>query len=145
MLAATLRCGNSRSSWKIMPDPATAQRRSIPCARVEEGRRPEPDLSGVGPGQPGDQPQQGRLARPRRPEDDADLAAEPQGDVERQAGDGPGGPGGRPGLGGRLAHRAGLRDGKVRWTTSSAAIETSEITERQPAGAGRVVDLDTAS
>ena len=86
MLAATLRCGNSRSSWKIMPIRRSRSRRSIRRRRVEQRLAAEPDAAGFGPRQAGDQPEQGRLARPRRPEHDADLAAEPQSGLEGQSG-----------------------------------------------------------
>jgi len=107
-------------------DPSMAEPDVDLAAGVKQEIAAQDDPARVRPGQPGDQPQQGGLPRPRRPEDDADLAAERQRRVDRQpvvdaAGhmnfqDRPG-----------VVQGRRPRSGRVHCTNPSAAIEISEI------------------
>ena len=114
MLARDVQMGKQAVVLKDHADPPPTQRLIDPTRGVEEGRALEPNLTRVGRGQSRDQPQQRRLAGSRRPEDDADLATEPETNIEQEPGMDPVDHLNVQDLGERVAHRASPRDGRVR-------------------------------
>ncbi len=108
-------------------DPAPAQRLIDPFRGVEEGFAFEADMTRGRRGQSRDQAEARSSCRPptartrRRSRDRA--AEEPRATVR----DEPGGSREHPGPRRRSAHRTIPRAGRLRWTTTSATIATSEI------------------
>ena len=89
-LARTVMCGNSAYSWKTRPDRAPLGRQVDLRGGVEPRPLAERDAPAVGPAQPGDRAQDGRLARARGPDERDRLGADAQAEaeLERAKGDG---------------------------------------------------------
>ncbi len=117
-------------------EPAPAEGLVDPVRRVEENGAVETNVARVGCRQAGDQSQQRCLAGSGSSEEDADLTAQTEGDVDHQAGMNPACQLDVEDPVKGLVHRGAPRDGKVRWTKKSAVMETSEIKRvSQPARA----------
>ncbi len=117
-------------------DPPPTERLVNASSRVKQRGFPEADISLIRTGKSRDQPQDRGLARPGGPEQDTDFRAQPEGYVKGQARvDSPD----QADIKDRTcrAQCTEPRTGRVRCTSQSAAIETTEIQRvNRPARAG---------
>ena len=89
-LPRTVMCGNSAYSWKTRPTERRSGGRSTFAAGVEPRALAERDAPAIGAPQPGDGPQDGRLAGARGADERDGLGADAQAEaeLERAKGDG---------------------------------------------------------